>query len=291
MSRYRFKCIIRFSFLFVILSCLSFRLSAQATETQAAGSNISPVLVFHDIGWNFLGSLTCNYGLNFVGAGLGTYLFIETGLDWEWRNIGYENKWLVNMGLPMQFMGYIVPVIAPVAVYLAGLRISDTKLQVTAAALAQAFILTQAVHLPLKLVTGRSVPGIMSGVFFEPNNYRDGRTEDFSGEFNWFKFDVLDGWPSGHTACAFSAAAVISEIYDDRPLLKAGVYAYAVLMGLGVAVNTHWASDSIAGALLGYAAGKAAGKSFRGLLGKGENKDALSFYFTPNSLGVVFSLH
>ena len=231
-----------------------------------------------------------NYGLNFIGAGLGTYLFVETGLDWKWRNVGYENAALANMGLPMLFMGYFVPVLTPVSAYLAGRWLSDTKLQVTAAALAQAFILTQAVHLPLKLVSGRSVPGIISGVFFEPNNYRDDRTEDFSGEFKWFKFDFMDGWPSGHTACAFSAAAVISEIYDDKPLLKVGVYAYAVLMGFSVAVNTHWASDSVAGALFGYAIGKSVGKSFRGLLGKGENNRQVSFYFTADSLGVVFSL-
>ena len=285
MSRHRFRYILYLSFLFVFLSFFTFQLSAQTTE-----NDISPSLVFHDIGWNMLNGLTYNYGLNFIGTGLGTYLFIETGLDWKWRNIGYDNAWLANMGLPMLFMGYVVPVITPISVYLAGRWFSDTKLQVTAAALAQAFILTQAVHLPLKLVSGRSVPGIISGVFFEPNNYRDDRTEDFSGEFNWFKFDVMDGWPSGHTACAFSAAAVISEIYDDRPLLKAGAYAYAVLMGFSVAVNTHWASDSVAGALFGYAIGKAVGKNFNGLLRKGENRDSVSFYFTANSLGVVFSL-
>ena len=281
MSRYRLRTILCVSFVFVF----SFRLSAQTME-----NDISPAMVFHGIGWNFLNGLAYNYGLNFIGAGLGTYLFIETGLDWEWRNVGYENASLANMGLPMLFMGYIVPVLTPVSVYIAGRCLSDTKLQITAAALAQAFILTQAVHLPLKLISGRSVPGIISGVFFEPNNRRDERTEDFSGEFNWFKFDAMDGWPSGHTVCAFSAAAVISEIYDDRPLLKAGVYAYAVLMGFSVAVNTHWASDSVAGALFGYAIGKSVGKSFNGLLGKPGSKENFSFYFTSNSLGVVFSL-
>jgi len=286
MSRYRLKAALCLSFLFVFLFHFTFRLNAQAPE-----NNISPTLVFHDIGWNMLNGITYNYGLNFIGAGLGTYLFVETGLDWKWRNVGYENAALANMGLPMLLMGYIVPVITPVSVYLAGRWFSDTKLQVTAAALAQAFILTQAVHLPLKLVSGRSVPGIISGVFFEPNNYRDDRTEDFSGEFKWFKFDVMDGWPSGHTACAFSAAAVISEIYDDRPLLKVGAYAYAVLMGFSVAVNTHWASDSVAGALFGYAIGKSVGKNFKGLLGKGESKDTVSLYFTMNSIGVVFSLN
>ena len=250
-------------------------------------STISPLVVFHEIGWNILNSLGYNYGLNFIGAGLGTWAFIETGLDWNWRNVAYNNSWLANMGLPMLFAGYLVPVITPVSLYLAGRYLSDSKLQITAAALAQAFILTQAFHLPLKIITGRTVPGIISGVFFEPNNTRDDRTVDFSGEFKWFKFDFYDGWPSGHTACAFSAAAVIAEIYDDKPLLKIGVYTYAFLMGFSVAVNAHWASDSIASMLYGYAVGKAVGKSFNRLLGKSKSVDSVSIYAAPNSIGVI----
>ena len=247
-------------------------------------------LVFHDFGWNWLNSVTYNYGLNFAGAGLGTWAMIETGIDWKWRNVGYNNAWLANAGLPILFSGYLVPVLAPIPVYLAGLYRKDQKLQITALALVQALVITQSFHLPFKLITGRSMPGIISGVFFEPGNTRDERTEDFSGEFNWFKLDVMDGWPSGHTACAFSAAALISEIYHDKPLLKAGVYAYAVLMGVGVAVNAHWASDSVAGALIGYAVGKTVGKSFNHLLGKGESRDTLKFYITPNYIGVLISL-
>jgi len=270
--------------LFLFFLCL-FSVQPKA-ETMDGG--ISPSLVFHDIGWNMLHAVSYNYGLNFIGAGLGTWAFIETGLDWQWRNIAYENEYLSYMGLPMLLAGYLVPVITPIPVYLAGRYLSDTKLQVTAAALVQALVLTQAVHVPLKLITGRTVPGLISGVFFEPNNYRDDRSGDFSNEFNWFKFDILDGWPSGHTACAFSAAAVIAEIYYDKPLLKAGVFAYAALVGLGVSFNAHWASDSIAGALLGYAVGKSVGRSFSRLLGGTNSKDRYSVYFTPNSLGLVF---
>ena len=281
-------------FLCLFLLCLfPLHINAETTEHEAnpAGQPAVPLLLtFHNFGWNWLCSVSYNYGLNFAGAGLGTWAMIETGLDWKWRNAGYDNTWLANMGLPMLFSGYVVPVIAPITVYLAGLYSKDQKLQITALALVQALAITQSFHLPLKSITGRSVPGIISGVFFEPGNTRDRRTNDFSGEFNWFKFDVMDGWPSGHTACVFSAAAVISEIYDDKPLLKFGMYAYAVLMGAGVAVNAHWASDSIAGALIGYAVGKTVGKSFNQLLGKEENKDTMKLYVTPNRIGVIISL-
>jgi len=219
--------------------------------------------VFHRIGRNLLNSVSCNYGSIFILAVFGTWVFVKTGIDWNWRNIAYNNSWLAGMGLPLLFAGYLVPVISPIVLYLAGFGLSNKKIQLTAVALAQAFLLTQAFHVPFKLITGRKMPGIISGVFFEPHNYRINGTTDFSGEFKWFKFDFYDGWPSGHTACAFSAAAVISEIYHDRLLLKIGVYTYAVLMGISVAVTAHWASDSVAGALFGYAVGKTVGKSFK----------------------------
>ena len=273
-------------FLCVSFFCLfSLRLYAETPENA-----VSPAAIFHDLGWNFLNSAACNNGLYFVGAGLGTLAFLKTGIDWGWRNVAYDNLWLPKMGLPLLAAGYLVPVITPIPLYLAGRHISDTKLQITAAALMQALVITQTFHLPLKMITGRSPPGLISNIFFEPNSFRNDRTDDFSGEFNWFKFDVNDGWPSGHTASAFSAAAVIAEIYYDRPLLKAVVYTYAVLMGISVAVNVHWASDCIAGALIGYAVGKTVGKSFNRLLGKNGGNDAISVYVAPNEAGVVFHL-
>ncbi|MCL2319481.1 MAG: phosphatase PAP2 family protein [Treponema sp.] len=233
---------------------------------------VSPLVVFHRIGRNLLNSVTHNYGLNFIGAGFATWVLVKTGLDWSWRNVGYDHAWLANFGLPLLFLGYLVPVLTPIPVYLAGRYLSNSKLQITGAALAQAFILTQTFHVPLKMLSGRTIPGIISGVFFEPHNIRDFRTTDFSGEFKLFKMDFYDGWPSGHTACAFSAAAVISEMYPDKLLLNIGVYTYAVLMGFSVAVNAHWASDSVAGALFGYAVGKAVGKSFNQLPGKNSGR-------------------
>ena len=278
------KYILFFSLMLIFLG----RINGETID-QKEESPISLGTVFHELGWNMLHSVTYNYGANFAGAALGTWAFIETGIDWRWRNVAYNNDWLANAGLPLLFAGYIVPVLTPIPVYLAGRYLSDEKLQVTAMALVQALLITQSFHVPLKLITGRSMAGIISGVFFEPGNSRDYREDDFSGEFKWFKFDLMDGWPSGHAACAFSAAAVISEIYKDNLLLKAGLYTYAALMGFSVAVNAHWASDSVAGALMGYAIGKTVGRSFNKLLNNNNSKDKISFYVTPNSIGVIAS--
>jgi len=65
------------------------------------------------------------------------------------------------------------------------------------------------------------------------------------------------------------------------------MYTYASLIGLGMSISGHWASDVFAGALIGYAIGTTVGKSFRALQEErsaGENK--LSMYVTGNAIGM-----
>jgi membrane-associated phospholipid phosphatase len=114
--------------------------------------------------------------------------------------------------------------------------------------------------------------------------------KDFSGVFNWFNMDFFNGWPSGHTANAFSAAAAIAEIYHDNIWVKVGVYTYAAFIGFGVTTHAHWASEAFAGALIGYAIGKTVGKNFRKLLEKQEEKTTVSLFFTLNSIGINIRL-
>jgi membrane-associated phospholipid phosphatase len=240
-------------------------------------------LVFHNIGRNLFDAVTYNYGINFIGAGLGTWAFIETGLDWKWRNIAKNTVGLPNFGLPGSYLGYIVPGLTPLVTYAAGRLIRNTKLQIASFALAQALLLTMAVQTPLKMITGRALPGIVDKL----DHSKSRRTDDFSGEFNWFNSNFIGGWPSGHTANAFAAAAVISEIYKDNLWLKIGVWTYAGLIGLGVTSDIHWASDALAGALIGYAIGKTVGKSFSKVLGNSVSDCKASFYFTTEAAGVV----
>jgi membrane-associated phospholipid phosphatase len=141
------------------------------------------------------------------------------------------------------------------------------------------------IQTPLKMATGRASPGIVNEFYHERNS----QTDDFSGRFNWFNNDFVKGWPSGHTANAFAAAATISEIYKNNLWLKIGAYSYAALIGIGVTLDVHWASEAVAGALIGYAVGKTVGKDFNKLLKNdttGSVANPVSFYVTPNTLGV-----
>jgi membrane-associated phospholipid phosphatase len=64
-------------------------------------------------------------------------------------------------------------------------------------------------------------------------------------------------FPSGHTTQAFAVASVVAAHYDSL-WIKAGAYAVAGLVGLSrMEENAHYASDVLAGALIGIAVGNA----------------------------------
>jgi len=272
-------------FVFMIFLC-----SYIFAEENEEISHPSLSLIFHNIGWNTLNSFTYNYGMNFIGAGLGTWVFIETDIDWGWRNIAYDNKWLSNLGQPGLYVGYVAPVLTPIVTYTLGRFTNDEKLQITGMALVQTLMLSLAIQTPLKMITGRALPGIVT----ELDHTRNIRTDNFSNEFNWFNMNPIGGWPSAHTLNSFAAAATISEIYNENIWLKVGVFSYAALIGFGVTLDVHWASEALAGALIGYAIGSSVGKSYKNLLKNKSNNDStennVSFYFYPNNIGIIIRL-
>ncbi|GHV51590.1 hypothetical protein AGMMS49579_07240 [Spirochaetia bacterium] len=210
-------------------------------------------------------------------------MFVESGVDWTWRNFAYKHETFANAAYSsVIYAGYVVPAATPVALYMAGIFRHDEKMQIAGLALGQSMILANAFHTILKLSTGRTEPYII-------NQYHHNRIDtsgDFSGEFDWFKMDIVDGWPSGHTLSAFATAATISEIYNDKTWVKIAAYSYAVLVGAGVSFNVHWASDVLAGALIGYAVGATVGRSFRQLLKPVEQHNGVSLSMTAYPLGI-----
>ena len=239
--------------------------------------------MFYNFGWNLLNSFTYNYGLNFIGSGVETYGMIETGLDWKWRNTVFDSTWLSNIGGPVMAAGIIIPAVTPLAFYLSGRFSGNERLTIAASALTQTLILTMLIQSPIKMITGRRTPGLVNNSFSD----RIYGEDDFSGVFNWFNMDFINGWPSGHTANAFSAAAAISEIYHDNIFVKIGAFTYAAFIGFGTTTIAHWTSEAIAGALIGYAIGKTVGRSYRVFLDKNKEENTLSLFCTPDSAGVI----
>jgi len=274
-------------FLVLIFSFMCTFVFGQDVTTETKREIVPLSRVFHNFGWNILHSVTYNYGLNFIGAGLETWALVETGIDWKWNRLAYNNNWMPTIGGNANYIGYIVPILTPITLYLTGISEKNEKLQLTGIALTQSLIITMLFQTPLKIATGRTWPGIVDG-WDSPLSKRSDRKDNYSGEFNWFKLDATGGWPSGHTANAFAAAATIAQIYHDNTWLKVAVYSYASLLGLGMSVYDHWASDVIAGALIGFAVGTTVGRSYREFNDDKENR--VTFYATTNTFGVIIKI-
>jgi hypothetical protein len=121
-------------------------------------------------------------------------------------------------------------------VHAAGAITGKEKIEETGKTLTEALLFTEVFQATGKGLTARAPPGPenRAGDFFEGSKY----------------------FPSGHTARAFAFATVLAERHGK----KAGWVAYplATLVGLfRIESDSHWASDVLAGAALGWAVGKA----------------------------------
>jgi membrane-associated phospholipid phosphatase len=260
---------------------ISFEESAQDRSQEG---EVPFSLLFYKIGTNTLHSFTDNYGLNFLAGSLGTYGAIESGLDWRWNRMSYNNINLAYAGLPGGFLGTVLPVALPLGFYLYGNSHNNPRLAITGLALGQAALLGMGVTSGIKAFTGRIEPGI--GVWGRSPVQKD-YSDDFA--FGFFRRGVFSGWPSGHTATAFAMAAVMAEFYRDNKFIVAASYTYAAFVGVSMSLFAHWASDCFAGALVGYAIGRAVGHSFSALLNGGTQKNFV-LHITPDSVLVSFKL-
>ncbi|MDR2804925.1 MAG: phosphatase PAP2 family protein [Dysgonamonadaceae bacterium] len=236
-----------------------------------------------------MNSFTYNYGLNYAVTPLITYGMIESGMDWQWNRLAYNNKWVAYSGTPFGALGYVAPVAVPLYLYLHGRKNGDIKLQVTGLALGQSAILALGISSGIKAFTGRRDPGIMAHHIY-PDEYNE--NIDYSGDwaFGFMRRGVMSGWPSSHTIVAFAMATTLAELYPDDARIKWGAYIYAGAVGLGVSVVSHWASEVFAGALMGYAIGKSVGNSFNQLLGNG-SKSKINYSLYPKMNGIGFTMN
>jgi membrane-associated phospholipid phosphatase len=284
----------------ILILCVGFGLFGQNAQEEAPKDDYTPApfsLLFHNIGWNTLHSFTFNYGQNFIIAGLGSYALVHTGIDWDWNRLAVDNQALPYIGMPAGIIGFILPIGLPLGLFFYGKSAENYGYQVAGLAMGQAAMLAVGISTTMKAFTARRSPGIGDK---EPG-------PDYSADwaFGFMNREVFNGWPSSHTAVAFAMAAALTELYPDSLGLKIGAYSYAALIGGGMSLMAHWLSDSVAGALVGYAIGKSVGAGYKGLMGSaagsgssrpgelaltGQAKDGVeaAFFFTPLEAGLVF---
>ncbi|MDR2511045.1 MAG: phosphatase PAP2 family protein [Bacteroidales bacterium] len=259
-------------------------------EIPPKESVIVPVkTIFHNIGFNTLNSFTANYGMNFLGAFTESWILIKTGLDWDWRQLAYNNNNLVRSGFPAVYIGYSIPVLLPVSLYGIGRYKMDEKLQIAGLALAQTTFISSSVVVMLKAITGVRGPGIANIL----EHHRINNQQNFSGDYSWGfgRRGFTAGWPSGHTANAVAMATVLTELYRGNVIVMAVSWSYAAYIAFGVSVSVHWASEVLAGLFIGLAVGQTVGRSFNKLL-KHEARPGIevSFCLTPAFAGVNLRL-
>lgn len=91
----------------------------------------------------------------------------------------------------------------------------------------------------------------------------------------------FDAFPSGHTASAFAAATILSDVYET-PVVAYISYTLAAGVGISrITEQTHWASDVFVGALIGI---------FSAKLVESLNADKLPIRVEPYTRGSNYGL-
>jgi membrane-associated phospholipid phosphatase len=138
--------------------------------------------------------------------------------------------------------------LTPAAFYLTGLVRKDRYMQTTGLLAAEAWVGAEIPNVALRAAFRRSRP-----LDFSP----DGTFRD-----TWFKthgspFAAKGGFPSGHTATAFSVATVVARRYSRHRWVPWLAYGLASTVAFSRATSgNHFLSDVFFGGAIGYSVGR-----------------------------------
>jgi membrane-associated phospholipid phosphatase len=155
------------------------------------------------------------------------------------------------------YAGYVLPAVLAPGLYLFGVAARDPQLAGAGSAAVQALVITVVATGALKLVTGRPFP-LHGG---DPHAVDRLEHPEYAREFRPFSWQWA--WPSGHTSASIALAASLTG-YSRDPWVALASYPIALFIGAGMIIgDRHWASDVVAGALIGQGIGFSVGSSFR----------------------------
>ena len=105
------------------------------------------------------------------------------------------------------------------------------------------------------MIDGLEASVIASGIICPALKFIVGRSRPQQAAQDSDQFQPFSGnnsFPSGHATQAFTVATVVACTFDDQPLLGGAAFALATGVGLSrINDNAHYASDVVAGAILG----------------------------------------
>ncbi len=183
-----------------------------------------------------------------------TYVIVRSDFDWKYFVFMQTFPYASIFHLAVSG-GFILPILMPfIIIGIEAARKQKMKEEYGWMILQSAF-LGWAISSFYKAFTGRVQP--------DRHNLLVDGSHGF--HFGFLQHGIFWGWPSSHTAVAFSMAfAVITT--TKRMWLKIMVFLLALYVGIGVSFSIHWFSEFIAGALIGAAIGMSIGKTWKKLL-------------------------
>ena len=203
-----------------------------------------------------------------------------------------NNAWSAGPSKTITNLGAQFEIIPLAAIATTGFIFKNEKLRTTTALAFQSYITAFAWSTIFKTLSGRNRP-----VNFDPNSPLN--QARFHGPFYKLPYSDNSAFPSGHTTLAFAAATVYAKEYKDIPLVPFVSYGIATLIGFSrITENRHWATDVVAGGLLGFACGTQVVNNYHryarlkrqqvsSLSNRSENKGHLEFNIGYSSFGMV----
>ena len=211
------------------------------------------------VGDDALGAASGWQWLYLAGAVAATAAMSPTGADHAIRVGIQEHARVPAWGDAAYYGGYILPVVVPASIYVAGLVAHDHDVAGAGSAAIQSLVFTELVTVVLKVGTGRPFPA-HGGDPDAPDRLQH---PEYARDWKPFGFAGRYSWPSGHTAAAVSVAAALTAYSDDPWLVGSIAYPVAGAIAFGMLTGDHhWASDVVAGALIAQGIGWSVGKSF-----------------------------
>ncbi len=186
-----------------------------------------------------------------------TYIVVVNGTDWVYF-LETRGPFVQSLTIPAGIIGFFVPILMPVAMYMVAYIRSSVRLRVRAILLAHAAIAAWLISSTYKAFTGRVQPE-----FFTFTSTID-NSRDFN--FGFWEHGIFWGWPSSHTAVAFAMSVALMYAFPKSIAVRILAPLYALYIGLGASIGFHWLSDALAGALLGVAVGVAAARAWKSRL-------------------------
>jgi membrane-associated phospholipid phosphatase len=197
------------------------------------------------------------------GAAIGaTVAMSQSGADHRFRVNTQRHARVTGYGDSAMYSGYVLPFVVGPSIWVTGLLARDPELTGAGSATIQAAAVTAAVTGVLKWATGRPYPNHGN----DPNAPDRLNHPEYAQEFAFrpLSYNGVLAWPSGHTSTNVAMAAALTAYYPQQLWIPLVAYPTAIAIGLGmVNGDHHWASDVVAGGLIGQAIGYTIGTQFR----------------------------